>query len=83
MSSVEHQLSDAIQEPLLLPIDKAALLLGMSGRALRRADQCGKVPSPVRIGRNVRWRAAELVAWCNAGCPDRQTWEAVRDSKFG
>ena len=70
-------------KPLLLPIEDAGLLLGMSARALRRADQCGKVPSPVRIGRNVRWRAEELVAWCNAGCPDRQTWESMRELNNG
>ena len=58
----EGMMHDATKatEPLLLTIDAAGKLLGMSGRALRRADQCRKVPAPVRIGRNVRWRAAEL-----------------------
>jgi excisionase family DNA binding protein len=62
--------------PLLLTTGEAASLLGMSERALRRADQRGKVPEPVRIGRNVRWRAAELTAWVEAGCPNRATWAA-------
>ena len=70
-------------EPILLTVDLAARLLSMSGRALRRADQCGKVPAQVRIGRNVRWHKSELVAWCDAGCPDRQTWEAMGNLRNG
>jgi excisionase family DNA binding protein len=29
----------------------------------------GKIPSPVKIGRSVRWRLAEINAWISAGCP--------------
>jgi predicted DNA-binding transcriptional regulator AlpA len=71
-----------IAEPLLLTTDAAGALLGMSGKALRRADQAEKVPRPVRIGRNVRWRAAELVAWINAGCPNREMWEAMQNGRW-
>lgn len=24
-----------------------------------------------------RWRRAELLAWIEAGCPDREAWEAA------
>lgn len=69
-------------EPMLLPVQAAAMLLGMSAKALRRADQAGKVPAPVRVGRNVRWRKAELVAWVNAGCPDRETWQVIQNGRW-
>jgi predicted DNA-binding transcriptional regulator AlpA len=65
-------------DPILLKADAAAALLGMSSKALRRADQAGKTPRPVRIGRNVRWRVDVLMAWVEADCPDRQTWEVMR-----
>ena len=41
-------------------------------------DQAGKIPPPIRIGRNVRWDYLELQAWVDARCPDRETWEAMR-----
>jgi predicted DNA-binding transcriptional regulator AlpA len=77
MSETFQRAGEVNAVPLLLTTGEAASLLGMSERALRRADQCDKVPEPVRIGRNVRWRAAELSAWVEAGCPDRTTWAAV------
>jgi predicted DNA-binding transcriptional regulator AlpA len=65
--------------PDLILIDGAEicrrLSIGMSHfHALRRA---GKFPlTPVRLGRAVRWRAADLARWIAAGCPAR--WAAER-----
>lgn len=38
----------------------------------------GLVPEPVRIGRSVRWRANEIRAWLDAGCPERAEWLNLR-----
>jgi hypothetical protein len=57
----------------------AGALFDLSERAWRRLDVTGQVPAPVRVGRSVRWRLKELAAWIRAGCPDRETWEAMRD----
>ena len=38
----------------------------------------GRLPRPVRLGRSVRWRAAELRCWIDAGCPALDRWEAVK-----
>jgi predicted DNA-binding transcriptional regulator AlpA len=73
-----RQLRRQLDASMLLTVTATAKLLGMSEKALRRADQTGKVPAPVRIGRNVRWRLAELARWAEADCPDRETWEAMR-----
>ncbi|NLE38405.1 MAG: hypothetical protein GX621_10310 [Pirellulaceae bacterium] len=37
-------------------------------------DQAGKLPSPVRVGRGLRWRVSEIDAWLAAGCPPRDEW---------
>jgi excisionase family DNA binding protein len=43
--------------------------LGISVRTLRRLADAGKGPKPIRLGRCLRWRSAEVEAWVAAGCP--------------
>jgi predicted DNA-binding transcriptional regulator AlpA len=62
---------------LLIPDTDAAALAGVSRATWHRLRAAGKVPPAVRLGRAVRWRRAEVVAWIGAGCPDRRTWEAL------
>jgi len=66
-------------KPLLLTYAEAAVLCRVSGRTWRIWDAAGHIPEPVRIGRSVFWRPKELVAWIDAGCPDRHTWNVIRD----
>jgi excisionase family DNA binding protein len=49
--------------PLLVDIRGAAAAWGISARSFRRLVARGKAPAPVRLGRLVRWRAADLEAW--------------------
>lgn len=64
----------------LLSVDAkgAGELFDLSERAWRRLDVTGEIPKPVKIGRSVRWQLKELAAWLEAGCPDRETWEAMK-----
>jgi len=55
--------------PMLIGADDVARIMGVSVRTLWRMLSAGKVPSPLRIGRNTRWRASELTAWIDRGCP--------------
>jgi predicted DNA-binding transcriptional regulator AlpA len=64
---------------LLLRAAEAARLCGTSVRTWRNWDIAGKIPQPVRVGRKIFWRPEELKAWIAAGCPDRLTWEAIRE----
>ena len=66
--------------PLLLTAEEAAQRCGCSVRTWRTRDRAGLTPPPIRIGRSVYWRPEELVAWVEAGCPNRQTWLEQRDS---
>jgi excisionase family DNA binding protein len=54
---------------LLLTAEEVAAMLGVSERTLWRLLSAGKVPTPVRFGRNTRWRAGEVREWIDRGCP--------------
>jgi prophage regulatory protein len=64
--------------PLLLRAEDAAALCGTALRTWRTWGRMGKIPRPLHIGRLPFWRHEELKAWVEAGCPDRATWDAIR-----
>jgi predicted DNA-binding transcriptional regulator AlpA len=73
----------SVQSPstqLLVSAQQASSLCGKSLRTWRTWDVTGRIPKPIRIGRSIFWRPKELQAWVDAGCPDRITWEAMRQS---
>jgi excisionase family DNA binding protein len=55
--------------PLLISAKEVAGMMGISERTLWRLLSAGKVPQPIRIGRNTRWRRTEVAAWLEHGCP--------------
>jgi excisionase family DNA binding protein len=55
--------------PILISAEELAKLMQVSERTLWRLLSAGKVPQPVRIGRNTRWRYAEVREWIEKGCP--------------
>lgn len=59
----------ADNSPLLIPASEVARLLGISKRTLWRLLSAGKLPAPVRLGNNVRWRLDEVEHWISQGCP--------------
>ncbi|WP_145198219.1 helix-turn-helix domain-containing protein [Planctomycetes bacterium Poly30] len=78
--SIAHQ-GEAVQ-PLLLPAPKVAEMLGVSKRQIAGLRSSGRLPSPVRLGRSVRWRREEIEAWIAAGCPTRDRWD-TRSNRGG
>jgi excisionase family DNA binding protein len=60
---------DADDAELLLDVKTAAKLLAISPDHLRRLSLSGQAPQPMRLGRAVRYRRAELEQWVAAGCP--------------
>lgn len=53
----------------LLTKTEAAALLSLGESTLDRYVACGWLPRPLRIGNLLRWRADELRAWLDKGCP--------------
>lgn len=62
---------------LLVDAKEAANLCRLGLSTWWRFVAGGKTPAPVRIGRAVRWRRDELLAWVDAGCPARSRWESL------
>ena len=70
MTNAETETVDA----LLLTAAEAGRLCGIGVRTWWRLHTMGCVPMPVKLGRAVRWKRSELLAWIEAGCPPRTKW---------
>ena len=68
-------------ERLAVPARQVAKLLSISERHVWALDSSGRLPSPNRLGRSVRWNVNELRAWQDAGCPARDEWERIKNGK--
>lgn len=60
--------------PILLSVRDLATLLDRSVPSIERDDAAGRIPAPVWIGGSKKWRRDEILAWVEAGCPDRDDW---------
>ncbi len=64
-----------IREPTearLLTRDDLCERLQLSKRTLSRMVSGGKLPRPIQLGRNVRWRESDIVQWIADGCPTQE-----------
>ena len=67
-----------IKTQMTLSAETLAQRLGVSVRHIRRLDSAGRLPTPIRLGGCVRWRADEIHAWLEAGAPDRKRWRVMK-----
>jgi len=65
-------------DQVLLTAGEAAEMFKCTSRTWRQWDAQGKIPQPIRIGRNIYWRNDELLEWIEADCPPRQLWQKIR-----
>ncbi|HEX5446631.1 MAG TPA: helix-turn-helix domain-containing protein [Pirellulales bacterium] len=65
-----------------LAVDAAgvARLLSVSERHVWSMHSSGRLPLPCRLSRRLLWPVDELRAWCLAGMPPREQWEAMQGS---
>ena len=61
MSVVQNQ-----QAQYMIDVRKVAAILSISTRSVWRLVASEEFPQPIRFGRNVRWRLAEVEAWIEA-----------------
>ena len=61
--------------------EEVAKLLSISERHVWALDSSGRIPTPIRLGRSVRWNVDELCAWQDAGCPARDEWERIKSAR--
>jgi predicted DNA-binding transcriptional regulator AlpA len=65
--------------PILVNAADAGRLLGLSRATIFGLNSAGKIPRPLRpTGSDPRWSVAELRAWIDAGCPNRESWETQK-----
>lgn len=69
--------SNAISAALMLSASEVAELLGICRAHVWKLHSCGKLPSPLRFGRVVRWHRETLCRWLAAGAPSRDRFEAI------
>ena len=65
----------------LLTAKAVGEMLSLSKRQIFRLSSCGKIPASIRIGGSIRWAESTILAWLQAGAPDRRTWEAMNLTK--
>jgi predicted DNA-binding transcriptional regulator AlpA len=54
----------------LITVAQLAEKLQLGQRSIWRYRDEGRMPPPVRLGKNVRYRVNDIEAWIDAGCPD-------------
>lgn len=69
--------SQRASEILVGTIEEVARRLDVSRAHVARLHATGRLPQPIRLGRSTRWNLAELARWVDAGCPNRDRWEAI------
>ena len=52
-------------------------------RHVQNLNAQGRIPSPIKLGRCVRWSAVEIDNWAAAGCPIRDLWETMKAEASG
>ena len=72
------QTRELLTEAKLLNAKTLGIWLNLSKRQIARLNACGRIPRPIKIGGSVRYNAEEAEAWVRSGCPDRETWEAMK-----
>jgi excisionase family DNA binding protein len=63
---------------LLIDTRTFARLLNISPRHVCRLLDEKAIPGPVRLGRLLRWRLAEILEWIEADCPPQKVWDYKR-----
>ncbi len=59
-------------------VEDVSRMLGQSKSKTHKDFRMGRLPRPIRIGRNLRWDLLELGEWVTAGCPSAEKWESQK-----
>jgi len=67
---VESKSNDKIGvAPALLSLEDAGEYCGISRNSFWKMKASGRCPAPIRLGRRLLWRKADLDRWILDGCP--------------
>ena len=65
----------------LLSTKGVAEILSLSPRTVHRLNSSALIIKPLRISGSVRYIQSELMAWIEAGMPNRVEWEARKEAE--
>jgi predicted DNA-binding transcriptional regulator AlpA len=74
--NAEDAICDAHQRAMM-SVDDVAMEIGCCSRSIRRWDDSGRMPKPVKLGSLIRWPRAVIEQWIADGCPN------VRNARKG
>lgn len=81
--AAQVSLRQQAEEGGLIDTVTLARLIGIDRRSFRRLVVAGKAPAGRYFSKTmIRWRADEIRDWIDAGCPRRDAWERIRDSRY-
>jgi hypothetical protein len=72
-------INPAAELPTLLFAEEVALLLRVNRAHIFRLNELSELPSPQGGQAKWQWRRDELLAWIDAGRPDRRRWYQMQD----
>ena len=82
MESELHSVSVISTKPILVGVEDAAKMLGISPTAfktLHRNALLGPLPTRIPTIKRVLFRADELGEWVRLGMPCRERWQQMRE----
>ncbi|MBA7675485.1 hypothetical protein ES703_83720 [subsurface metagenome] len=75
-------MSSDVTTEKLLTAQAVGAKLSLSKRAVFRMRSAGLICAPLKVGQGaVRWRQSDVERWISMGCPDRQTFEAMKEAE--
>lgn len=66
---------------MLLSVGEVSKIVGVCERTIWRLKDSGRMPAPVKVGRSVRWRRADIESWIACGCPSANRWLAMQQPR--
>ena len=71
-----------VADQLLCSISQASQLLGIGKSKFYQMLSAGEIgPKPIMLGGKKMFAPDELRRWVQAGCPNRDNWQAIKDAE--
>lgn len=75
-------MNNSITTEKLLTAQAVGAMLSLSKRQIFRMRSAGLICDPLKCGQGaIRWRLSDIEKWISWGCPNRQTFEAMKEAE--
>lgn len=74
-------MTNSITTEKLLTAQAVGAMLSLSKRQIFRMRSASLIVAPLKVGQGaIRWRQSDIEKWISLGCPDRKTFEALKQT---